>query len=260
MRIKEILERYKKGDISLREAEEELKLFSIKEIENFAKFDINRDKRVGIPEIVLGEGKTIDELIKLCESLIKIKGCCIVTRLDKKNFCELKRKFKEFLKKESKRAGILVFRDFDIKKTGGRIAIVTAGTSDIPRAEEARIVAEELGCDVFCFFDVGVAGIHRILGVIQQIVEKDVDAIIVVAGREGALPTIIAGTVDIPVIGLPTSIGYGLGGKGEASIYAMLQSCSVGLAVVNIDNGVGAGAFAALIANRVAKFREKSPS
>ncbi|MEM2961142.1 MAG: nickel pincer cofactor biosynthesis protein LarB, partial [Candidatus Bathyarchaeia archaeon] len=131
-----------------------------------------------------------------------------------------------------------------------------AGTSDIPIAEEAKLIAEEMGCEVFSIYDVGVAGIHRLFEPLKRMVIEDVDVIVVVAGREGALASVVAGLVDVPIIATPTSVGYGFGDKGLSALTAMLQSCSLGLAVVNIDNGIAAGSIAALIANRAAKFRK----
>jgi NCAIR mutase (PurE)-related protein len=130
----------------------------------------------------------------------------------------------------------------------GCVGLLTAGTSDIPVAEEAALVMEHMGCRVIRGYDVGVAGIHRLLKPLSDIIEADADAVVVVAGMEGALPSVVAGLVDIPVIGVPTSTGYGLGGDGTAALCSMLQSCSPGVVAVNIDNGVGAGAAAALIA------------
>lgn len=144
---------------------------------------------------------------------------------------------------------------FAINPVGGRIGILTAGTSDIGVAEEARIVAQEMGCTVYSTYDVGVAGIHRLIEPLKQILSKDVDVVVVVAGREGALASVVSGLVDVPVIAVPTSNSYGFGAKGVSTLMAMLQSCSLGLAVVNIDGGVAAGAMATLIANRAAKFR-----
>ena len=135
---------------------------------------------------------------------------------------------------------------------------MTAGTSDIPVAEEAKAIALEMGCTVITFYDVGAAGVHRLFQPLKDMVKEDVDVVVVVAGREGALPTLVAGMVDVPLIAVPTSYGYGLGGKGVTALMAMLQSCSLGLAVVNIDGGIPAGAVAALIANRVARFRKQS--
>ncbi len=140
---------------------------------------------------------------------------------------------------------------------GGTIAILAAGTSDIPVAEEARVTAEVMGCEVLAHYDVGIAGIHRLLDPLREVVAKDVSALVVVAGMEGTLPSVVRGLVTVPVIGVPTSTGYGYGGQGQAALMTMLQSCAPGLTVVNIDNGFGAGATAALIAHQVA--RAKSP-
>ncbi|HZY46949.1 MAG TPA: nickel pincer cofactor biosynthesis protein LarB, partial [Candidatus Bathyarchaeia archaeon] len=142
---------------------------------------------------------------------------------------------------------------------GGKVGILTAGTSDIPVAEEAEIVAGEMGCETRSFFDVGVAGIHRLFKPLRNLLEWGCDVLVVVAGREGALPTVVAGIVDVPVIGVPTSRSYGFGEKGLASLAAMLQSCSLGMAVVNIDGGIGAGVFAALIANKIGEYRVSKP-
>jgi NCAIR mutase (PurE)-related protein len=137
-------------------------------------------------------------------------------------------------------------------QTGGRVGALSAGTSDLPIVEAALAVAREMGVEALAFHDVGVAGIHRLSGPLQQLRDFDPDCIVVAAGMEGALPSVVSGLVSAPVIGLPTSTGYGLGGDGTAAILGMLQTCSPGLSVVNVDNGVGAGATAALIANRAA--------
>ena len=147
-------------------------------------------------------------------------------------------------------------RGFVISPSGGKIGILTAGTSDIPVAEEAKLIAQEMGCTVFSTYDVGVAGLHRLLEPLKEVLSNDVDVIVVVAGREGALASVVSGLVDVPVIAVPTSNSYGFGSKGVSALMAMLQSCSLGLAVVNIDAGVAAGAMATLIANRAAKFRD----
>jgi hypothetical protein len=139
--------------------------------------------------------------------------------------------------------------------SGGHIGVLTAGAGDIPVAEEARLVAEEMGCRVTTIYDVGVAGIHRLFGPLSDLLTSDVAALVVCAGMDGALPSVVAGLAHVPVIGCPTSIGYGAGGKGRAALLAMLQTCAPGLTVVNIDNGVGAGATAALLANQVAAAR-----
>ncbi len=151
-------------------------------------------------------------------------------------------------------------RDFRVEDARGRVGILAAGTADVPVAEEARVIAEEMGCQVLTAYDVGVAGIHRLMAPLKDMIAKDVDVLIVVAGREGALPSVVAGMVDVPVIAVPTSSGYGLGGKGVSALMAMPQSCSLGLAVVNIDGGVPAGAIASIIANRIAKYKKKAAS
>jgi pyridinium-3,5-biscarboxylic acid mononucleotide synthase len=140
-------------------------------------------------------------------------------------------------------------------ETGGVVAVLTAGASDAPVADEAAWVAREMGCRIVRADDVGVAGLHRLEAPLRALREQAADVVIVVAGMDGALPSVVSGLVDIPVIGLPTSIGYGLGGGGVAALLSMLQTCAPGLVVVNIDNGVGAGATAALMANRVAAAR-----
>jgi len=140
-------------------------------------------------------------------------------------------------------------------ESGGVVGLLTAGASDAPVADEAAWVAVEMGCRIVRADDVGVAGLHRLEAPLHSLREQQCDVIIVVAGMDGALPSVVAGLVDVPVIGLPTSIGYGLGGGGVAALLSMLQTCAPGLVVVNIDNGVGAGATAALIANRVAAAR-----
>ena len=153
------------------------------------------------------------------------------------------------------RALVVTINDVLPIPTGGVIAVLAAGTSDIPVAEEARVTAETMGCKVLTFYDVGVAGIHRLVAPLEMIHKEEVSAVVAVAGMEGALPTVVRGLVAVPVIGVPTSVGYGYGGKGEGALMTMLQSCAPGLTVVNIDNGFGAGATAALIANHVAAAR-----
>jgi NCAIR mutase (PurE)-related protein len=142
--------------------------------------------------------------------------------------------------------------------TGGVVGLLTAGASDAPAADEAAWVATEMGCRVVRADDVGVAGLHRLEAPLHQLRQAGADAIVVAAGMDGALPSVVAGLVEVPVIGLPTSVGYGLGGAGVAALLSMLQTCAPGLVVVNIDNGVGAGATAALFANRVAAARARS--
>jgi hypothetical protein len=186
------------------------------------------------------------------------KGRAIISRAGKEHALAIQRVAPDnaLLRIDEKAKMVIIQKkSFEVKKSGGKVAILTAGTSDIPIAEEARIVAEGMGCEVMTAYDVGIAGIHRVFSPLKEIIEKDVDVLIVIAGREGALPSLISGIIDIPIIAVPTSIGYGFGEKGVGALMAMLQACSLGIAVVNIDGGVAAGAVASLIANRVAKFR-----
>ena len=177
----------------------------------------------------------------------------LVSRIKQKDYSkilEFSRKNKYKMKKGKNTTAVLIYKK-NIKKTGGKVGIIAAGTSDIGIAEEARLVCESMNCDSISSYDVGIAGLHRIFPVLKQFVEAEVDVIIVVAGMEGALASIVSSIADVPVIGVPTSIGYGYGEKGVAALASMLQSCSLGLTVVNIDNGVGAGAAAANIASRI---------
>jgi|Deesub1362B_J571_1020462.scaffolds.fasta_scaffold00110_23 hypothetical protein len=257
MKLREILKKVREGSMKIEDAEREIKAFQTAEIERIARLDLGREIRKGIPEVVFGGGKSEEELVKISLKMLQDSGRCIITRLSRDRALKIISKLPEDSWHEFD-SGILVIKKkgFEKKESGGKVAILTAGTSDIPFAKEAEIIAREMGCKVLTFHDVGVAGIHRLFPVLTEIMKADCDVIIVAAGMDGALPSVVAGLVDIPVIGLPTSTGYGAGGKGEAALYSMLQSCSPGLGVVNIDNGFGAGALAAIIANRVAKFRK----
>jgi len=248
--MRDVLQQVLAGKISLEEAEKKLKTMQIKELGDFAKLDTARDIRTGFPEAVFAEGKENQELIKIIKSCA-LDGRLLVTRLKPERYESVKSHLGELSSLGLKidynpRARILVVKGQETEKIG-KIGIVTAGTSDIPVAEEARVVAEEAGCQVITSYDVGVAGIHRLFSQIGKMIDEEVRAIIVVAGMEGALPSVVAGLVDVPVIGVPTSVGYGVGEGGFAALNAMLQSCAPGIAVVNIDNGFGAAVFAATI-------------
>lgn len=257
--MREVLEKLAKGEISVDEAEKLLKILAVQEIGDLAKVDVGREFRKGIPEIVLAEGKTPEDVVDITLAMLKEKGRAIISRTKKEHTeAVMKAAPSNTACQINEKAGMIVVKnkDFKIEKTGGKVGILTAGTSDVPVAEEARIVAEEMGCEVIKAYDVGVAGIHRLFLPLKEMIEKDVGTIVTVAGREGALPSVVAGMVDIPVIAVPTSIGYGLGEKGVSALMAMLQACSLGLAVVNIDNGVAAGTMAALISNQIAKAKK----
>jgi len=259
--LRNLLTKLLGGEISIEEAEKLIRLLAIEEVSEIAKLDINRHLRRGIPEIVLAEGKSSDDLAGIVVKALERSGRVIISRVNNSQLEFIQRDMpNDAVVKVNEKARMVVIKkkNFTFKSSGDKVGIQAAGTSDIPIAEEARIVAEEMGCEVFVSYDVGVAGLHRLFPPLKKMVQEDVDVLIVVAGREGALPSVVSSLVDIPVIGVPTSIGYGLGEKGLSALMAMLQSCSLGLAVVNIDGGVAAGAIAALIANRVAKARNKS--
>ena len=261
MNIRDILKKVKAGDLSINEAEKILKLLAFQEIGETIKLDEKRELRRNIPEIIYGEPKQKEHLIQIASEAIKHKDKLIISRIDEDKAAAIE----AALKKEdvevyyNKEAKIMIVKNRKAEKNfiKRKIGILAAGTADVPIALEAKITAEEMGCEVLTAFDVGIAGIHRLFKPLKNMIEQDVDAIIVVAGMEGALPSVVASLVDVPVIGVPTSIGYGVGEKGLGALITMLQSCTLGLSVVNIDGGVPAGVFAGLIANRVAKAFEK---
>jgi len=258
--LKDILDKLARGEITSEEAEKSVKVLAIEEVGELARFDIGREIRHGVPEVVIAEGKTVEMLSEIVEKVVPRNGRIIISRLNPTHVEDLKQvtdKHKWRLDMTGQCTLTIKTMGTSIIRTGGRVGIIAAGTSDIPVAEEAKLMAQEMGCDVSTAYDVGVAGIHRLIPPLKEMIEKDVDVIVVVAGREGALPTLMAGMVDVPLIAVPTSYGYGLGGKGIAALMAMLQSCALGMAVVNIDGGIPAGATAALIANRAARFRPK---
>lgn len=225
----------------------------IKEVEDIARLDIHRDKKSGIPEVILAKGKKTKWVTELLIAMAKAKGIAIATRVDEKCLKVIKRRLPSNLKlKHHKEARIVVVNKpgCKLEKRNGKVGLIAAGTADIPVAEETKVTMEFLGYKVITAYDVGVAGIHRLFSPLEKMLKERVGCIVVVAGMDGALPTVVKGLVDIPVIGVPTSIGYGYGGKGESALMAMLQSCSPGLVVVNIDNGFGAGCAAALIAKQ----------
>lgn len=255
MELNEILASLKAGKITVPSARKLLSLYSIEKIENFAKIDTGRKNRRGIPEVIFAEKKQFIEIKKIIQKALKKSNSVLVSRLKKNDYEKIlefskKNKFKTELGKNS--TSILIFKA-PLKKNQGKVGILTAGTSDIGVAEEARLMCEAMNCKCISSYDVGVAGIHRVIPVLKEFIKKDVDSIIVVAGMEGALATLVSSSVNVPVIGVPTSVGYGYGEKGIAALASMLQSCALGLAVVNIDNGIGAGAMAASIANKVSR-------
>jgi NCAIR mutase (PurE)-related protein len=255
LEIHEILESVKKGKMSINNAKKLLSLYSIEEVEGFVKIDINRRKRRGIPEVVFAENKELIEIKKIAKKTLEKTNSVIISRIKKKDYPKIitfAKKLKVKIKTGKNSSSLLLFKK-PIKFHGGKIGIITAGTSDIGVAEESRLMCEAMNCECITSYDVGIAGIQRVFPVLKEMVDGEVDCIIVAAGMEGALATLVSTLVDIPIIGIPTSVGYGYGEKGIAALASMLQSCSLGLSVVNIDNGIAAGGIAANIANRAIK-------
>lgn len=251
--MKDILERVVNGELTIDEAENLLKADAILEFDDVAKFDIKRNNRTGFPEAIFAESKDYDDLILIIKRYLENSDDdLIITKLSLERYENILNDLgsDSFIFDYNRRAKILVIRKQIAKKDPvAKIGIITAGTSDINIAEEARVIVEEGGCEAITSYDIGVAGIHRLFPQIAHMVKEGVRAFIVCAGMEGALPSVVAGLVDVPVIGVPTSIGYGVGEGGRVALDAMLQSCAPGIAVVNIDNGFGAGVFALSIVN-----------
>lgn len=208
----------------------------------FAKVDISRACRRGFPEVIYSAGKTSEDILKIAGQLIKHKQDLLLTRLDKDKFNFLKKKIPRLKYNSQAKSAYLIQK---IKPKKGLVAVICAGTSDIPVAEEAVVALEVMGNKVAKFYDIGVAGVHRLMHHLDLI--KEAKVIIVVAGMEGALASLVSGLVSSPVVAVPTSCGYGASFGGLSALLTMLNSCSPGIATVNIDNGFGAGYFASLI-------------
>lgn len=258
MDLRTILDQFARGALSFEDVQKEIALHSIEHVEGgIARLDVGREARRGLPEIVYAERKEYPDTVKIALAAAKRNGRVVISRIRKKEVSRLAGALRRNgLAVEVGRnsttmlASVMDGRASQGGKTNGAVGVVAAGTSDIGIAEEARLVAEAMGCKVITSYDVGIAGMHRIFPVLKEMLAQKVGAIVVVAGMEGALASVVASMVDVPVIGVPTSVGYGFGSNGVAALASMLQSCTLGLAVVNIDNGVGAGAFAASIAKR----------
>ncbi len=251
--MKDILERLVKGELNVDEAENLLKADNILEFDNVAKFDIKRNERTGFPEAVFSPSKDYEDLLTIITNYLeRSNDDLIITKLSNERYEKILNDIGEnsYIFDYNRRAQILVIRkEITEKEPIAKIGIITAGTSDINIAEEARVIVEEGRCEAITSYDIGVAGIHRLFPQIAHMVKEGVRAFIVCAGMEGALPSVVAGLVDVPVIAVPTSVGYGVGEGGRVALDAMLQSCAPGIAVVNIDNGFGAGVFALTIVN-----------
>jgi hypothetical protein len=237
-----ILKKVYEHQLSPEEAIEHLKDYPYQDLE-FAKIDHHRELRKGIPEIIYGLGKTGPQILKIGREIIRKGGNLLVTRVEPDVHRALKGKIPGAVYNPAART--ITMKQTEAARGKGKIVVMTAGTSDIPVAEEAFVTCDILGNETERVYDVGVAGLHRLFGEFERI--KQARVVITVAGMEGALPSVVAGLVSVPVIAVPTSIGYGASFKGLAALLAMLNSCSGGVAVVNIDNGFGAALLASSI-------------
>ena len=243
MDIEEILKKVKNNEISIEEAKKLLEDLPFRDLK-FAKIDFHRKLRRGIPEIIYAPGKTKEQIKEIVMKMLG-KEKILISKASREIYEELKEiKNCRYYEK----CGIIAIGEKEGVKEG-YILVASGGTGDIPVAEESAVIAEELGNRVKRVYDIGVAGVHRLINYAEEI--KNANVVIAVAGMDGILPTIISNFTSAPVIAVPTSIGYGTGINGLSAIMSMLNSCSPGIAVVNIDNGVGAGIFAHLINRRI---------
>jgi len=245
--LKNLLEQVQKGHMNVDTAMDTLKTLPFEDL-GYARIDLHRCMRNGVPEVIYCEGKTVEQIKGIVKRIARYHCNILATRASGENFEGVRGIEPDSVYHQDAR--IIVVKPRPVVKTGN-IAVVTAGTSDIPVAEEAAITAEVLGNQVTRIYDAGVAGIHRILAARDDLHKANVA--VVVAGMEGALASVVGGLVSCPVIGVPTSVGYGASFNGLAALLAMLNSCASGVSVVNIDNGFGAGYQASLINKMIAK-------
>ncbi|HEX6548291.1 MAG TPA: nickel pincer cofactor biosynthesis protein LarB [Candidatus Dormibacteraeota bacterium] len=255
--MRDVLRRLLAGELNLEEAEAELRREQLTRLEGRARLDVGRVARRGLPEVVLGAGKTPAETAELVVALAREHGQGLASRLSAGHWAALEAAATGLELRRHRSAARLIAPGFTVQAAGGRVGILTAGTSDLDAAEEARMLVEACGHEARIEADVGVAGLHRLIGPLTEVLAWEADVLVVAAGMDGVLPGVVAGLVDRPVIGVPVANGYGAGGQGEAALLTMLQSCSTGLVVVNIGNGIGAGAAAVLIAGRAAAARRE---
>jgi pyridinium-3,5-biscarboxylic acid mononucleotide synthase len=261
--VRDVLRRLLAGELTEAEAESELRRVQLQELAGRARLDLGRSHRRGLPEVVLASGKSPEDAARLVVALAREQGQGLASRLSEEHWAALDALAAEvgYEVRRYQRAARVLKPGFAPEPRGeragrvgrvGRVGILTAGTSDLPVAAESLLLVEACGMEARLEADLGVAGIHRLLGPLAEVMAFDPDVLVVAAGMDGVLPGVVSGLVDVPVVGVPVSTGYGAGGQGEAALLTMLQSCSTGLLVVNVDNGVGAGAAAVLIAGRAA--------
>lgn len=258
--MRDVLRRLVAGELTEDEAIAQLRTLQLEELGGRARLDLGRFLRRGIPEVVLATGKAPAEAARLGVAMAERQGQGLISRMSDQH--------RSALADAAAAASmeVVAYADsarvlrsgFSPEPIGGKVGLLTAGTSDVRVADEARMVVEACGLEARLEADLGVAGLHRFVGPLAATLEWGADVIVVAAGMDGVLPGLVSGLIDLPVIGLPVSTGYGRGGAGEAALSTMLQSCSTGLVVVNIDNGIGAGAAAVLVASRAAQARATS--
>ena len=249
--MRALLEGLSRGECSVEDALDQLKLLPYESLNGFAKIDHHRSLRTGFPEVIFAEGKTPEQVLEIFKDLQAHNRQILATRVSREMYEWIQPGLPDAVYNPTAR--ILYFdQDPDRSKQAG-VVVVTAGTADIPVAEEAALSADLMGCQVERIYDVGVSGLHRLIDQMPRLQKARV--IVVVAGMEGALPSVVGGLVSAPIIAVPTSVGYGASFHGLAALLGMLNSCASGVAVVNIDNGFGAGCLAARI-NRVPASRE----
>jgi NCAIR mutase (PurE)-related protein len=244
-RIKKLLEQVQAGRVNVDEAIDKMTSLPYEDL-SFARVDHHRDLRLGFPEVILGQGKTTEQIIQISERILTNSSNLLISRTTEEVFAAV-REIASDAEFHADARMISVIRD-RTERGDGAIAIISAGTSDVPVAEEAAVTATAMGNRVSRIYDVGVAGIHRLFGARPDF--ESARVIVVVAGMEGALPSVVGGIVSVPVIAVPTSIGYGASFDGLAALLGMLNSCASNVTVVNIDNGFGAGFVASLINRR----------
>jgi len=257
--VRNVLRRLVAGELSEEDALAELRRLQLDELGGRARLDLGRYLRRGIPEVVLAAGKSPQDAAHLVVAMAERQGQGLISRMTEAHTSALGDAARRAgMRIAEYHASARVIREgFSPETVDAKVGILTAGTSDLPVADEARMVVEACGLEARLEADLGVAGLHRFVGPLAAVLEWGADVVVVAAGMDGVLPGLVAGLIELPVIGLPVSTGYGRGGAGEAALTTMLQSCSTGLTVVNIDNGIGAGAAATLIAARAAQGRRR---
>jgi pyridinium-3,5-biscarboxylic acid mononucleotide synthase len=257
--VRDVLRRLLDGELTEDEALAELRTLQLEELAGRARLDLGRFLRRGIPEVVLATGKAPADAARLAVAMATRQGQGLISRMSDQHRAALAAAAAaaSMHTVDYADAARVLRAGFKPEPLGGKVGLLTAGTSDVRVAEEARMVVEACGLEARLEADLGVAGLHRFVGPLAATLEWGADVIVVAAGMDGVLPGLVSGLIDVPVIGLPVSTGYGRGGAGEAALSTMLQSCSTGLVVVNIDNGVGAGSAAVLVASRAAHARAK---